>query len=195
MKRQVLYIGSDACSAKLFAALGSAFPHLRAIYLDEVHLPIIYNQAHWRKKTPGEKVLRVLMNKFNKIDLTVSADIWGDFYAGAVLPDHSMQVEHFRRHLYNGTMTQSLAKRTIENIDPEVPWYNIKDFVMAMAALTTIYWHEVDRPTHANGKKLYHVLWCATAPERVNWYFNNLRVRHALPVSYTHLPLPTILRV
>ena len=58
---------------------------------------------------------------------------------------------------------------------------------MAMAALTTIYWHEVDRPTHANGKKLYHVLWCATAPARVNWYFNNLRVRLALPKKFHSL--------
>ena len=69
-------------------------------------------------------------------------------------------------------------------MDPNAPWYSVKDFVSSLAALTACYWSAVDRTTNVNGVKLYHVIWSATAPDRVQWYFNNLRVRHSMPTNF-----------
>ena len=86
--------------------------------------------------------------------------------------------------ILSGSMERSSAIRLIECIDPEKPWYRPADFVNAMAAFATVYRHEVDRKTHLKGKKLYAVLWSATAPQRMQWYFNNMRGRHFLPEQY-----------
>ena len=50
--------------------------------LDPVHVPINYNQAHYRKMHNGERLLRMLMNKFNKIDVLRLGDYWGPIYTG-----------------------------------------------------------------------------------------------------------------
>jgi hypothetical protein len=50
--------------------------------LDPVHLPIVYEYASWRKRTPGSLFLRIIMAKFNKIDSTRNGSSWGDFYCG-----------------------------------------------------------------------------------------------------------------
>ena len=49
-----------------------------------------------------------------------------------------------------------------------------------MAALTCIYKDEVQRTTHINQQSLKKVLWCAAAPEKLEWLFNNQRMRHAM---------------
>ena len=56
-----------------------------------------------------------------------------------------------------------------------------------MAACATVYRFEVDRKTHLAGKKLYSVLWSATDPERIQWYFNGIRARHTINKRYRSL--------
>ena len=72
-------------------------------------------------------------------------------------------------------------------MDPEKPWLNAEEFIKTLGALTAVYWKEVDTTTHVNMSKLYHVLWCAAAPDRIGWYFNNIRMRHTLPSKYLQL--------
>ena len=77
IKEQVLYIACDNPSRKLFIALQGVFEKLIAIYLDTVHLVIAFNNAHYKKTSDGEKVLRIIMNKFNKINNDAGSTFWG----------------------------------------------------------------------------------------------------------------------
>ena len=60
-------------------------------------------------------------------------------------------------------------------------------FISSLAALSALHRKEVDRKTHVKGKYLYHILWCATAEDRIQWYFNGIRSRHHLPLRYRSL--------
>ena len=61
------------------------------------------------------------------------------------------------------------------------------EFVQALAALTYVCKDEVQNKTVMQGKLLKDVVASAAAPGRVQWYFNNLRMRHALPTKCVSL--------
>jgi hypothetical protein len=81
-RQQVRFLFCDNASRKLYNTLASIFPLLETLALDPVHLPIVYEYATWRKRTPGSLFLRTIMAKFNKIDSTRNGSSWGDFYCG-----------------------------------------------------------------------------------------------------------------
>ena len=49
-----------------------------------------------------------------------------------------------------------------------------------MAALSALFSAELGRRTHVGGAPLRKILFNATAPTRMQWYFNNLRLRHSI---------------
>ena len=63
---QVRHIATDDPSEALLTRLREHLPNLRFLSLDPVHLVIVYAAAHFRKRTPGQRYLRTIMNKFNK---------------------------------------------------------------------------------------------------------------------------------
>ena len=75
-----------------------------AICLDPVHLVIAFNNAHYKKTSNGEKVLRIIMNKFNKTNIDAGSKCWGDLYTGLDHINHDYPTECLRNQLYNGTM-------------------------------------------------------------------------------------------
>ena len=69
---------------------------------------------------------------------------------------------------------------------------SVLEFIMALAALTVVFYDEVQNKTEMKSKQLKHVLMAAAAPGRVGWYFNNQRIRHAMRAEYrTLLPSGT----
>lgn len=68
---------------------------------------------------------------------------------------------------------------TIE-LDSNKPLFCRITFVETLAALCKIYPEEVDRRVTGSDKEVRKVLWAATAPDRMEWLFDNLRVRHAM---------------
>ena len=68
---------------------------------------------------------------------------------------------------------------TIE-LDSNKPLFGRITFVETLAALCKIYPEEVDRRVTGSNKEVRKVLWAATAPDRMEWLFDNLRVRHAM---------------
>ena len=68
---------------------------------------------------------------------------------------------------------------TIE-LDLNKPLFCRITFVETLAALCKIYPEEVDRRVTGSNKEVRKVLWAATAPDRMEWLFDNLRVRHAM---------------
>jgi hypothetical protein len=184
---QTVLLATDNPSHKLFDAMCAIFPNLRFLILDPIHLVIVYIQCFYHKRTAGSQVLRIIMNKFNKIDDTKEHSFWGPAYPSGETRGEDHLINVHRLMIMHGTMDRCVATRTIEKINPDTPWYKPLDFVKAIAALSTIYREEVDRKTYMAGKKLYAVLWSATAEDRMQWYFNGIRGRHFLPKPY--LPL------
>ena len=82
VRAQVEFVASDQPSGVLYDQLKQVFPSLRTLYLDEVHLCIVWNVAFWRKTSPGERVLRRVQAKFNRVDMDTPVKHWGSLYTG-----------------------------------------------------------------------------------------------------------------
>ena len=185
VRSQINHLGSDNPTQILWRTLrNGAMPNLQSLILDPQHLVFNYRAAHWRKSTDGCRVLRIMMRKFDMVDNTKDPDFWGPVYQGEELPSDSYHITTLRSYIVTGRMPKQLARRTIENIDQMAPWTSAREFIGSMAALASWYWHEIDRATNINNSRLYYVLWCATAPDKVQWYLNGLRMRHSLPTRY-----------
>jgi hypothetical protein len=181
--QQVTTLASDCPSPRLYRVLLAVLPNLLFLILDPVHLCINFNTAHWKKKTYAERVLRIIMHKFNKVDHTKTAAYWGMPFADGVAPDLDARQMQLRTWILNGRMPRLDSETYIRNINPEAPWYSVTEFIKSLAALCSVYWVDVDRTTNINQKPLYHVIWCAAAPDRIQYYFNNIRFRHSVPKS------------
>ncbi len=79
---QIETMASDQPSRYLLVTLQRVCPNLRCLYLDPVHLVIVYNQAFWRKRTPGQRILRVMQAKFTKTDYSKPVSAWGRIFDG-----------------------------------------------------------------------------------------------------------------
>ena len=82
-RSQTVSVASDQPSSALYRALrSSCFSNLTYLSLDPVHLPITYEETHWRKKTVGSRLLRIIMAKFTKVDTTLEGQQWdwGSFW-------------------------------------------------------------------------------------------------------------------
>ncbi len=79
---QITAMASDQPSRYLLVTLQRVCSNLRCLYLDPVHLVIVYNQAFWRKRTPGQRILRVIQAKFTKVDYTTPTTAWGPMFDG-----------------------------------------------------------------------------------------------------------------
>jgi hypothetical protein len=82
-----------------------------------------------------------------------------------------------------GSMRLTNAKRIFNNIDCDLPFYSVVEFIELLAALVVLFKDEIGRKTHVNGETLQHIIWAAAAPNRVEWYFNNIRFRRTLSMK------------
>jgi len=181
---QTVIIAVDNACFKLLGELQQLFCCLKFLLLDPIHLVIVYKQCFGNKMSAGMVVLRVIMNKFNKIDLTKHHSYWGDAHPCALSQRSDPRVSIMRNKILKGSMPFATAKRIIIELNPDTPWYTPIEFVETMSAFTALYRHEHTRKTHIKSKKLYVVLWSATDNDRVQWYFNNIRARHWMPSQY-----------
>ena len=182
-RAQVLSVASDICSRALVDELKVVLPQVRFLVLDPVHLPINYEHSHFRKHTPGSKLLRVIMAKFTKVSEQYQADAWGPpFYGEGALPLGRSE-ERLRENILDHSMSKVRARRVIEHIDGDEPWESTYHFIKAIAALSALFAHELKRRTHVGGVQLRKLLFNATAPSRMHWYFNNQRLRHDMDPS------------
>ena len=66
--------------------LCNVLPYMCVLLLDPVLLCTNYNNAHWHKKADGERLLRIIQNKFSKIDPQRQSIFWGSVYEGVDPP-------------------------------------------------------------------------------------------------------------
>ena len=189
---QVRYLATDNPSPKLFRELKGICPNLSCLSLDPVHLAIVYEYAQWGKKTAGSKVLRCLLNKVNQIASEARPSSWGPFFTGTGPPSLNREEESTRKLILDGTMGLPRAKRILDNLDGGQPLFCRITFIETLAALCAMFPNEVCRRVTGSNKEVKKVLWAASAPDRLEWLLNNLRVRHDMtPAQRALLPSGT----
>lgn len=192
VRSQVEFVASDQPSAALYDHLKLVFPSLRAVYLDEVHLCIVWNVAFWRKSSPGQRVLRRVQAKFNRVDMDTPVEHWGFLYTGHEEVVYSAAEEDMRNLIMSGGMSPQRAASVLNHLEDDKPWYCRLDYIRALAAIAAAFPQEMARKTYVLGRSVGHILWCAAAPEKVSWLFNALIVRRSLPTTWmTLLPSGT----
>ena len=189
---QVRYVMSDSPSVKLLKALQPVFPNLKGLALDPVHLAIVYEYAQWRKRTPGSKLLRQLLNKVVQHDPQRGMLSWGPLFDGEEWCPLTRQEDKWRGQILNWTQSKAYVQRVVDNLDPTLPVLTRVSFIEAVAAICVLHSKEVDRKVTGTSKPVRDVLWSACSPQRLEWLFNNQRVRHALsPLQRALLPSGT----
>ena len=180
---QVKYISTDSPSAKLFQDLRAICPNLQCLCLDPVHLAIVYEYAQWGKRSPGSKVLRCLLNKINQTDPTCGARSWGRFYTGDSPPSLTREEERARASILNsGSIGVARSERILNSLDGSAPLFCRITFIETLAAICKKYSVEVSRKVTGTSKEVRKVLWAAASPDRMEWLFNGMRMRHSMDV-------------
>ena len=187
VREQVLYIATDNPKPVQFSSLNKAFPKLRILYLDPVHLPIVYQTAFWGKVTAGQRYVRTIQAKFNKVDYNMPVSHWGSPYTGetpAVLSDAE---ESNRKLIISGAMSQPRATKILNELDGDKPWYRKADYIQALAAVSALFPHEMSRKTYMQSRPMRNVLWNSATADKVAWYWNSIIVRRSMPMHMVSL--------
>ena len=182
-RAQVRSISTDQPSQALLEELRVCFPNLLVLALDPVHLAITYEMCHFRKKTPGSKQLRVLLNKFNKEFSPgyAPSHVPVAFDGLDSQPLFGAHEEYLRECITSHAMPLHTASDVLANIDPNTAWTSFTDFLEALAALSSVHRKELQRRTHVNGVPLKRLLYNVTGKTRIGWLHNNLALRLLLP--------------
>ena len=178
---QVQFVAVDNPSAKYYGQLQKICPNLQAMCLDPVHLAMTMEYASSRKRTAGSKTLRSVLAKLTALDSTRAAGTWGRFFAGQECRQLTLEETRLRNQIEASSMRVSTAKNILEKLDPSVPFYLQVEWVRILAALSAVFKAEVQRVAKGPNKRVVQLLYAAASPTRIEWYWNNLRVRHALP--------------
>ncbi|CAE7904128.1 unnamed protein product [Symbiodinium sp. KB8] len=98
--------------------------------------------ATWVKTTPGGVFLRKIMNKLNMVDHSMGAEHWGGTYRGSDSRPLN-QIERTRRtSMETSSMQKGKASKTVEDLDPTVPFRCRLEFIEALAALSAVFSEE-----------------------------------------------------
>ena len=116
----------------------------------------------------------------NQVAPNMRSSSWGPLFTGTAPPSLTRDEERARHLITDGSMGATRAKCILDNLHPDSPSFCRITFIEALAALCATYPHEVSRKVTGSNKELRKVLWAATAPDRLEWLMNNLRVRHDL---------------
>lgn len=185
-RAQVRYIATDEPSNKLCLALKDVLPNLEALALDPTHTAMKYEQATNGRKTKGSALLRAILAKFCP-RTGARRNIWGSFYDGSATPRLSAPEKTLREQILDGSLSQRRAARVLKDMVPLDVWPTRIQFVEAVAALAAVHQNELGRKLEGTKLTVAKVLYQATAPERVEWFLNNARLRGSLPPASLHL--------
>ncbi len=75
-RTKVKHLATDNPSPRLLAYMQRAFPNLKSLSLDPLHLAIVYEYATWRKRTPDSRMLRLILRKFVQFDSGYTGEPW-----------------------------------------------------------------------------------------------------------------------
>ena len=84
-------------------------------------------------------------------------------------------------------MSITRARKVYNSVNFESPFYTRVEYIECLAALVALFPDEASKIIPGPKKPVYKVLWNAAAVDRVEWMFNNIRVRHSIPISECQL--------
>ena len=185
--RQVQYVCVDNPSRRYLLALQTICPNLQLMALDPVHLAMTCEYATSRKRTRCTRMLRRILCKFSAVDPTVDSGAWGKFFNGRNCPKLTTEETKFRNQIEDRSMRKADAEALLANLDPTTPFYIRVEWMKLIAALVSVYRDEVERIAHGPNRRVWQLLHTATAPDRTEWYFNNIRLRRSLAAGRLRL--------
>ncbi|CAE7843115.1 unnamed protein product [Symbiodinium sp. KB8] len=177
-RAQVRHVVSDSPSAEMHRVLQGVLPGLRSISLDAMHIVMVYEQNMNNKKTSGW--LAMIIDKFRKRDPKRSADSWGPFYEGQVLPQPSANVRAMCARLETPDMSYLQAYAHLEQLNPDQPWLTELDFLHAVLAHLSMFREEIAKNTYS-GATLHRLITNVASPTKLQWLLNDTRYRHSVP--------------
>lgn len=109
----VLSVTVDNPSKSLVDGLRGCMPNLRVVCLDPPHLAFKYEQHHADRRTPGSRVLRIMLAKFWRYDPYLSSSHWGPVFDGNTTGlELSVTEQHYADQLLKGdSMSRVVAER------------------------------------------------------------------------------------
>ena len=174
---QVECLATEAPSSHLFSVLQEIMPCLQALCLDPVHLAIKYEYGAGRHRTKGSSALRALLSKFNATDARLDTWQWGPFFTGQHARLLSAREKCLRDQILTFSMAKSKAECVLGCAENNSVWADRAQFIEALAAISAVFWEEVQRKSEKKSKRICEHLAYAAEPERLEWLFNNLRFR------------------
>jgi hypothetical protein len=87
------------------------------------------------RRTPGSRMLRVIMDKFSRVDSSKSSSYWGAPFDGSGERDFDAEEDLARRRILQGSLSLNRAEHVLQAVDPTCPFYSRIEFIEALAAL------------------------------------------------------------
>lgn len=152
-RHQTHFVWSDKPSRSLLTQLTKAFPNIRILSIDAIHLVIVYEQGFNKISTPGSRLLRLIVNKFYKVDLSLGADTWGPVYKGKNAKPLNAEEQAMRDHICEHFLSESDAKAIVDTLNPDTPFRTRLEYITAIAALVSSYLWVFTVRTRGRGRR------------------------------------------
>ncbi|CAE7226703.1 unnamed protein product, partial [Symbiodinium sp. CCMP2456] len=192
--QQVRCVTVDNPSGKLWKGLRCICPNLQILCLDPVHLAMTCEYASSRKRTAMSKTLRAILQKLSVRSSRCTENTWGTIFRGDNAKPLTHEEQKARSQIEDRSMPLKKATAVLEHLNASVPFFERAEWSKSLAALAAVYRQDMDRVVPGPNRKVYELLHSAAAAERTEWYFNNLRARHAIATSrLSLLPVGTTL--
>ncbi|CAE7313439.1 unnamed protein product, partial [Symbiodinium microadriaticum] len=181
--QQVRCVTVDNPSGKLWKGLRCICPNLQILCLDPVHLAMTCEYASSRKRTAMSKTLRAILQKLSVRSSRCTENTWGTIFRGDNAKPLTHEEQKARSQIEDRSMPLKKATAVLEHLNASVPFFERAEWSKSLAALAAVYRQDMDRVVPGPNRKVYELLHSAAAAERTEWYFNNLRARHAIATS------------
>ncbi len=96
----------------------------------------------------------------------------------------------YREQIRGCSMSRARARLVLERLNTNKPYIQRVEFIETLAALTSLFVEEVSKIAPGPNKPVKTLLWNAAAPNRLEFYLNNTRMRHMIAFRKLAL-LPT----
>lgn len=179
----VQYVSVDHCTRELYLELHKVFPRLRCVCQDTTHLIMKMKSANGNKVTAGSRFLSSIMVKFNR-PLT-SRGSNGDltWWTWESVPAARREESRLLGHVQTGDLPPSLRAEADNMLDSHGPFKCYRDYLLAMAALSTRFPGEMRRRTDKKGKPVLRIILAACEYARWGSYYNNVMLRTEMGTS------------
>ena len=140
--------------------------------------------ASSRRRSAASKMLRKLMVKFTRRSESI---VYEAAFNGTNTEPLTLVESNKREQIRKGSMLSATAERVMQEVDANLPWRQRLELIEALAAVARLYPSEMDRKVPGPNRTVREMLFSACSPQRLGWFFNNVKALAALPSHYMEL--------